>query len=66
MNSINNDLTQILSPKYASKWIALNPAQTKVIASGKSPKAVLKAARKKNVRKPVVTFGAKNYGFLIP
>lgn len=67
MNSaINTDLTHVLSPKYANKWVALNPKQTRVIASGKSPKAVLEAARKKNVEEPVITLVVKDYGFWIP
>ena len=66
MSLINTDLTRVLSPKYANRWVALNPEQTEVIASAKSPKAVLEAARKKNVKQPVITFVVKNYGFLIP
>lgn len=66
MGSINTDLTRVLSSKYANKWVALNPEQTKIIASGRSPKAVLEAAQKKNIGQPVITLVVKDYGFLIP
>ena len=66
MSSINTDLTQVLSPKYANKWVALNSRQTRVVAFGKNPGLVLKKAREKKVRQPVVTFVVKNYGFFVP
>lgn len=66
MKMINTDLTKILSSKYINKWVALDSKQTKVITSGKSPKTVLASARRKNVKRPVVTFVAKGYGFLVP
>lgn len=66
MGTVNTDLTKVLSPKYANKWVALNRAQSKVVASGGSPKEVLDKARSKGLKEPVITFVIKDYGFLVP
>ncbi|MBI3290306.1 hypothetical protein HYZ78_02830 [Candidatus Microgenomates bacterium] len=66
MKSINTNLTKVLSPKYANKWVALDEEQKKVVSYGKSPKEALEKANKDGIKKPVVTFVIKDYGFLVP
>lgn len=65
MKFVNRDLTSVLSPRYANKWIALNPQQTRVVASGNSPDKVLATAKKKRVSKPVITFAWEDYRTLV-
>lgn len=66
MRTVNTNFTKILSPKYANKWVALDEAQKKVVSYGKSPKDALEKANKNGVKKPVVTFVVRDYGFLVP
>jgi len=63
---INHDLTKVLTPKYAGKWVAMNEQQTKVVASAKSPKEVMEKAKRKGIKRPVITLVVKDYGFLFP
>lgn len=50
---------------YSSKWIALEPQTTKVVAVGNSPKTVIEKARKIGVDSPVLTRVPKDYGTYI-
>ena len=50
---------------YSSKWIALKPHTTKVVAVGSSPKIVIEKARKSGVASPVLTRVPKDYGTYI-
>jgi len=60
----SHDLSKSLK-KYSSKWVALKPATTKVVATGNSPKSVLKKARKVGIDSPVLTRVPKDYGTYI-
>lgn len=62
---VNHDLTKVLTPKYANKWVAMNPQQTKVVATGKSPGEVLEKAQKKGIKKPVITYAVEDYGIFV-
>lgn len=66
MKKINTNLTKILSPQYINKWVALDEEQKKIISYGKSPKEVIEKASEVGVKRPVVTFVVKDYGFLVP
>lgn len=66
MNKLNTDLTKVLLPKYANKWVAMNSQQTKVVTSNRSPEKVVENVRKKGIDKPVITFVPKDYAGLIP
>ena len=48
-------LSKILSP-FEGKWVALNKAENKVLASGTSPEAVANEARRKSKDEPLITF----------
>lgn len=50
---------------YSSKWVALKPQTTKVIAVGNNLKNVIEKARKSGVDSPVLTRIPKNYGTYI-
>lgn len=50
---------------YSSKWIALKPQTTKVVAVGNNLKAVIEKARKCGVDSPVLTRVPKDYGTYI-
>lgn len=50
---------------YSSKWVALKPQTTKVIAVGNDLKNVIEKARKSGVDSPVLTRIPKNYGTYI-
>ena len=50
---------------YSSKWIALKPQTTKVIAVGNSLKTVINKARNSGEDSPVLTRVPKNYGAYI-
>lgn len=65
MKTVNRDLTKVLSSRYAKKWVALNPQQTRVIASGNSPVKVLAAAKKQRISKPVITLAWEDYRTLV-
>jgi len=58
------DLSQSLKG-YSSKWVALKPQTTKVVAVGSSPKIVIEKARKIGVDSPVLTRIPKDYGTYI-
>ncbi len=60
----SQDLSKSLKG-YSSKWVALKPHTTKVIAVGNSPKVVIEKARKIGVDSPVLTRVPKNYGTYI-
>lgn len=64
MVRVNHDLTKVLTPKYANKWVAMNPEQTRVVAVGGTPKAALEGAQKKGYKKPVMTFVVEDYSNL--
>lgn len=60
------DLSKSLNEKqYESKWIALKPNSSKVIAYGNSPKNVIKEAKEKGENSPVLTKVPKDYGTYI-
>ena len=48
-------LSEILSP-FEGKWVALNKAKDKVLASGASPVTVANEAREKSKDEPLLTF----------
>ena len=60
----SQDLSKILK-RYSSKWIALKPQTTNVVAVGRSPKIVIEKARKSGVDNPVLTRVPKDYGTYI-
>ncbi len=60
----SHNLTKTLS-NISSKWVALNPLTTKVIATGNSPKNVMLKANKLGTRNPILTRVPKNYGTYI-
>ena len=64
MKITSQDLSKSLKG-YSSKWIALKPQTSKVIAVGNSPKIVIEKARKSGVNSPVVTRVPKDYGTYI-
>ena len=41
--------------KYANKWIAISPDETKVVGSGKTIRNALSEARKKGIKNPILT-----------
>ena len=60
--------TTILSKtlkNISSKWVALSPITTKVIAVGMTPKSVMQKAKKMGTNNPVLTRVPKNYGTYI-
>lgn len=60
------DLSKKLK-KYSNEWIALEPNNMSVIASGKLPKKVLNESWEKGVNHPVLTRVPKNYGtYILP
>lgn len=65
MVKVNHDLTKILKPKYANKWVALNPEQTKVLAASKSPKGLLKIVEEKGYKNPIITYAVADYRVFI-
>ncbi|MDO8599934.1 MAG: DUF5678 domain-containing protein [bacterium] len=65
MIKINHDLTKVLIPKYANKWVGMNPQQTKVVVVGNSPVEVLEKAKKKGYSKPVLTYVVEDYASLV-
>jgi len=60
----SQDLSKILN-RYSSKWVALRPQTTDVVAVGSSPKIVIDKARKSGVENPVLTRVPKDYGTYI-
>ena len=60
------DLTKVLTPKYAGKWVALNENETKVVAAADNPGKARDEAIKKGEKKPVIMFAVKDYGHLYP
>jgi len=64
MKVLSQDLSKSLKG-YSSKWVALRPNTTKVVAVGTSPKSVLEKARKIGVDSPVLTRVPKDYGAYI-
>ena len=65
MTAVNHDLTKVLTPKYANKWVGMNPQQTKVVVAGDSPAEVLEKAKKKGYSKPVLTYVVEDYASLV-
>lgn len=64
MKMKSQDLSKSLK-EYSSKWIALKPQTTRVVAVGNSPKIVIEKARKGGVDSPVLTRVPKEYGTYI-
>lgn len=64
MDMKSQDLSKSLRG-YSSKWIALKPQTSKVVAVGNSPKIVIEKARKNGVDSPVLTRVPKDYGAYI-
>lgn len=64
MKIYSNDLSKSLE-NISSKWVALNPDTTKVVATGNSPKSVITKARKNGTNNPVLTRVPKDYGAYI-
>lgn len=60
----SQDLSKSLKG-YSSKWVALKPKTTKVVAVGSSPKIVIEKARKSGIDSPVLTRVPKDYGTYI-
>lgn len=58
------DLSKSLK-SYSSKWVALKPDTSRVIAVGDSPKYVIALARKNGIDSPVLTRVPKDYGAYI-
>lgn len=56
---IVKDMTVLLKG-YTHKWVALNEAMDKVVASGKSVAEVLEQARAAGVKEPVLTRAPSN------
>lgn len=50
---------------YSSKWVALKPQTTKVVAVGNNLKVVIEKARKRGIASPVLTRVPKDYGAYI-
>lgn len=44
-----------LTGKYKGKWVALRGNRRTVVASGKSVKSVLEAAKRKGCKQPILT-----------
>lgn len=59
-----HDLSKSLK-NISSKWVALNPYTTEVVAIGNSPKSVIIKARKSGTDNPVLTRVPKDYGAYI-
>ncbi len=60
----SQDLSKILN-RYSSKWVALKPGTTDVVAVGNNLKIVIEKARKTGVESPVITRVPKDYGTYI-
>lgn len=58
---INTDLTKVLTPKYANKWVAMNAQQTKVLVASRSPKRLLEIIGKKGYQDAVITYAVEDY-----
>lgn len=41
--------------KYANKWIAISPDETKVVGSGKTIKEAISEALKRGIKNPILT-----------
>lgn len=65
MIKINHDLTKVLTPKFANKWVAMNSIQTRVLISNKSAQKVLKEAKERGFKDAVITFVPEDYSGLI-
>ena len=59
------DLVELAS-LYAGLWVALDPADGSVIATGESIKGVLEVAEEKGIKLPLVLHPSKDYGQLAP
>lgn len=55
-----------LSKLYAGQWVALDPTDFKVVASGDTALQVYSVARDKGIAEPMVTRVAANYGYMAP
>ncbi len=64
MENTLQDLSNTLN-KYSSKWVALKPKTTDVVAVGDNLNHVIKQARRSGVDSPVLTRVPKNYGTYI-
>ncbi len=65
MSKVNHDLTKVLKPRYANKWIALNPTQTKVLLAEKSIKKLLALIKQKRYKNPIVMYALSDYRGLV-
>jgi hypothetical protein len=61
MIKINHDLTKILKPRHYKKWVVLNPEQTKVLVSHKSPKKAIEEAKAKGYTDGVIIYALDDY-----
>jgi hypothetical protein len=61
------NLIELIRP-YAKDnlWVALNPDQTRVLATGKTLKEVISNAKKNSNEKPVLIKAIQNYSMFIP
>ena len=53
-----------LSKLYAGQWVAFDPTNYNVVASGDTATQVYSAAHDKGITEPIVTRVAANYGYL--
>ena len=65
MNGAHPDLAS-LAEKFAGQWVALDPDDYSVVASGDSAKGVLEDAETKGVAMPFVLEVVADYGQLAP
>ena len=55
------DLSKILKP-YSNEWVALSKERDRVVSNGKNLEKVVKEAKDKGEKHPVVTKVPKDYG----
>jgi hypothetical protein len=65
MPSVEADLVA-LAQEYAGRWVALDPEDGAVLASGESAKDVFEAAKAEGVELPLVLYVRDDYGQLAP
>jgi hypothetical protein len=59
------DMTKIYK-KYAGMWVALDKSRTKALATGKTAKEALQAAKKQGIRNPIITkIPTENFGYIL-
>ena len=59
---MKNTNTELLSPKYRDKWVALESKSGKIVGAGKTAKVAYEQSKKRGVKEPVLTRIPKNYG----